>query len=182
MNNLPSQYEWLEKLKHPRMIVEGVLLYGTYEFQGDSDNRVILEWAKEAGIKEYAHDSVPWCGLFMAICAKRSGWQIPEKPLWALNWQKFGQAAIEPMLGDVMVFKRSVGHGKTAGHVAMYVGEDATHWHILGGNQADKVSIVRRSKAGWFKARRPIWKTAQPREVRRVILSSTGLPVSERED
>jgi hypothetical protein len=35
------------------------------------------------------------------------------------------------------------------GHVAFAVGEDATHFHVLGGNQGARVSIMRIEKARW---------------------------------
>jgi uncharacterized protein (TIGR02594 family) len=168
-----SQYDFLHKLKNPRMLVEGVYLLGTYEGLGDADNPIIINWSKECGIQGYTHDAIPWCGLFMAVCAKRAGWDIPKNPLWALNWTNFGRQVGIPMLGDVMVFKRKLKGGGTAGHVAMYVGEDKTHWHILGGNQGDRVSIVRRPKNGWFAVRRPKWKVSQPVEVRKIELSPT---------
>ena len=40
-----------------------------------------------------------------------------------------------------MVFTRA---GR--GHVGLYLGEDATHFHILGGNQTNNVSITRIAK------------------------------------
>ena len=171
-----EHYRWLSELKAPKMLIEGVKLYGTYEYEGDLNNPQIITWANEVGIFDYKHDATPWCGLFMALCAKRAGWSVPSRPLWALNWQSWERSVTQPMLGDVMVFKRAGG-----GHVAMYVGEDETHWHILGGNQMDRVSIVRRAKAGWWKARRPHWRIAQPKEVRPVRLSSTGI-LAGRED
>jgi hypothetical protein len=41
-------------------------------------------------------------------------------------------------LGDVLAFVRNGG-----GHVGLYVDEDASAYHVLGGNQSDRVSITR---------------------------------------
>ncbi len=177
MAKLPSAYAWLPKEGAPKMLMEGVALYGTIELPGTADSPTLLAWADEVGVdRVYTHDSIPWCGLYMAVCSKRAGWDLPVAPLWALSWSKWGDHSPVPMLGDVLTFKR-----KGGGHVAMYVGEDATHYHILGGNQSDRVCIVRRAKNTLNEARRAHWKIKQPPNVRRVFLKSTGTPVSDSE-
>lgn len=166
---LPARYAWLDKEPGPKMLVEALKLYGTLEAPGARDNPVILAWAAEVGLaKTYSHDSIPWCGLFMAVVAKRAGKSIPDSPLWALSWAEFGAPAKTPMLGDVLTFKRNGG-----GHVALYVGEDAGAYHCLGGNQSDSVCITRIAKARLFRARRPI-HSVQPANVRKVILAARG--------
>lgn len=180
---LPAQYEWLRQEPGPKMILEGLKLYGTRETAGDGDNPVILEWAKEVaavsdahakGVKDYRHDKIPWCGLFVAVVALRAGKDFPDFPLWARNWAGFGARAPVPGLGDVLVFTRGTG-----GHVALYVGEDDTAFHVLGGNQGDAVSIVRIEKDRLLAARRPLYRV-EPPNVRPVRLASSGA-VSENE-
>jgi hypothetical protein len=73
------------------------------------------------------------------------------------------------MLGDVLTFKRDGG-----GHVGIYVGEDRTHYHIIGGNQGNEVNIMRIAKARLHQARRTAWKIAQPANVRVIKLESQG--------
>src|SRR5688572_18021089 len=46
---------------------EALRLKGLRETAGVADNPVILEWASRLGLG-YAHDSVAWCGLFVAHC------------------------------------------------------------------------------------------------------------------
>lgn len=169
---VPNKYSWLLNEGGPKMIVEALKLYGTLEGPGDSNNPTIIAWAKEVGedvANIYKADSIAWCGLFMAVVAKRSDKQPPKSPLWALNWGTFGNHTDSPMLGDTLVFTRSGG-----GHVGLYVGEDDTAYHALAGNQGDKVSIARIDKKRLYTARRPEWKTAQPENVRKVVLSSDG--------
>ena len=82
-------------------------LYGTIEVAGAANNLVILGWAKEVGLaNSYNDDAIPWCGLFMAVVAKRAGKPVMEGLLWARNWVAFGNAADEAQLGDVLVFRR----------------------------------------------------------------------------
>lgn len=166
---LPAQYAWLSKEPGPKMLVEALALFGTVEAAGSKDNPKILAWAAEIGLaKTYSHDSIPWCGLFIGLVAHRAGKPVVDSPLWALSWADFGKPATQPMLGDVLTFKRNGG-----GHVALYVGEDAGAFHCLGGNQSDKVCITRIAKSRLYKARRPIYNV-QPSNVRKIVLASNG--------
>lgn len=178
MTSLPTNYAWLSHEGGPRMLLEALQLYGTIEMPGAADSPTLLSWARELSLdRVYTHDSIPWCGLFVATCAKRAGWGLPANPLWALNWSQWGSHSEVPMLGDVLTFQRRGG-----GHVAMYVGEDSSDYHILGGNQSDKVCIVRKPKAELHAARRAPWRIAQPPNVRRVELHTTGAPSGTSEE
>jgi len=175
--NLPNDYVWLLNEPGPKMLLEALKLYGTTEAPGEGDNPVILEWAKEVGLdKVYKHDATAWCGLFMAVVAKRAGKQLPPGgPLWALNWGQFGDKVEDgPKLGDILVFKRAGG-----GHVTLYVGEDDECYHCLGGNQSDMVNIVRKPWSRIYAIRRPHYNI-QPANVRKIILDSNG-SIDEKE-
>lgn len=167
---LPQQYRWLTCLGQlPRMVDEALKMFGTVETPGAGNNATIMTWAKETGLTStYTADSVPWCGLFMAVVAKRAGKAFPSSPLWALSWSKFGVEAGQPRLGDVLTFTRNGG-----GHVALYVGEDTTAYHVLGGNQSDAVSFARLDKARLYRVRRPAYNQA-PATVQPYVLAATG--------
>jgi len=180
-NNLPRAYALalgavvMASGPLPLMVREAVRLYGVIEAPGPANNQVILSWAKELGIeKTYSNDAIPWCGLFLAIVAKRAGKaaDIPASPLWALAWRNFGKPVDKPQLGDVIVKTRKTASGAVAGHVCIYLGEDATHYHVIGGNQSDAVSIARISKKDklWF--RRPLYRV-QPATVRTLTFKPT---------
>lgn len=169
MTPLPAAYADLAHETAPKMLVEMLKLYGTLEKPGAADNPMIMAWAHETGVKGYTHDSVPWCGLTMAVAAHRAGYESPDNPLWALNWLNFGHKVDRPMLGDVMVKSR-----KGGGHVTMYIGEDATHFHCLGGNQSDSVNITRIGRDQFKCFRRPNFKVGQPAAVRVIRRASGG--------
>src|SRR6478736_511006 len=120
----------------PRMVQEALKEIGVTEDPGKANDLKIMSWAKEVGDAaigwKYMADEIPWCGLFMAVVAKRSGKQLPFGPLRALNWAEFGSRSPSPVLGDVLFFKRAGG-----GHVGLYIAEDKTAYHVLGGNQSD---------------------------------------------
>jgi len=168
---LPSRYGWLAREPGPRMIVEALKLFGTMEKPGRANNPTILAWANEIGgevADVYGADSIPWCGLFIAVVAKRAGKEVPKHPLWALSWSAFGAKSPAAALGDVLVFVRNGG-----GHVGLYVGEDGSAFHVLGGNQSDRVCITRVAKGRLYVARRPLYRV-QPANVRPVHLEATG--------
>ena len=103
----------------------------------------------------------------MAVVAKRADKEIPKHPLWALSWSVFGAKSPAPVFGDVLLFVRNGG-----GHVGLYVGEDASAFHVLGGNQSDRVCITRVAKSRLYAARRPLYRV-QPANVRPIRLEAT---------
>lgn len=177
MTPLPLKYKYLNYEPAPKMLLEFLKLYGIEEILGPGDSDAIMGWSKEVKAKGYSHDAVAWCGLTMAVAAKRGGWEYEPggNALWARNWALWGTKQKVAMLGDVLVFPRGQG-----GHVALYVGEDKGYYHILGGNQSDKVSITRRAKEPILAIRRAPWKRFQPLNVRPIMLGASG-PISAKE-
>lgn len=166
---LSKAYEWLALEGAPRHLLKALELLGVTETVGSKHNPIILGWAKEVGLQStYTADEIPWCGLLVATVMKRADRPMVDSPLWALSWNNFGVKVDVPMLGDILTFTR-----KGGGHVGFYVGEDTTHFHVLGGNQGNSVSIVRIAKSRLSQARRPEY-TNQPTNIRKVILASNG--------
>ncbi len=172
MKSLPPAYGWIDDLRPlPRMLEEARKLYGIFEVAGPGNNSAIMGWAKETGLtKIFTADSIPWCGLFMAVVAKRAGRAVVEGPLWARNWAKFGKAADRAQLGDILVFRRAQG----SGHVGLYVGEDYGAFHVLGGNQSDGVTITRIARDRCIAVRRPAYRKA-PASAKPVQLAANGV-------
>ena len=174
MTDLPKQYAWLKAEPGPRLLVEALKTYGTIEKQGEGSNPSILAWAKVTGLDRiYRNDATAWCGLWMAYVALQAGWDVPLNPLGARNWLAFGVPQQKPSLGDVLVFWRGASSGFN-GHVGLYVGEDAEAFHVLGGNQSDRVMIKRIAKNRLLGARRCPWRINQPAAVRPVVLAANG--------
>jgi uncharacterized protein (TIGR02594 family) len=164
-------YSYLKAEISPKILVNARKLLGTSEVIGDKNNPVIMKWAKDLNLQSiYVADSVPWCGLFMAHVCKVSELEIPKMPLRAKEWLNFGTKQEHAMLGDVLIFSRTGG-----GHVGIYVGEDTNCFHVLGGNQGDRVSIVRIDKTRCIGVRRTKWKISQPKNVRKLFLPDVGV-------
>jgi len=169
-------YSFLNTEKSPKILVQAVKLIGIKEVVGKVHNPVIMAWAKDLDLQKiYTADEIPWCGLFIAYACHKAGVEVIDKPLWALSWAKWGTKVTEPMLGDILTFKRDGG-----GHVGIYVGEDKDCYHVLGGNQGNAVSVTRIIKSRLYQARRTAWKVAQPANVRKVYLDAKGI-VSKNE-
>lgn len=98
---------------------------------------------------------MPWCGLFVARCiaSQLPEEPLPDNPLGARNWLKFGVAQ-EPSDGAVLVFWRGSSSG-WQGHVGFYAGEDGAAFHVLGGNQSNAVNIARISRGRLLGTRWP---------------------------
>lgn len=134
-------------------------LIGLKETPGPADNPTILDWAENLDIA-YGDDDIPWCGLFVAhsIGSTLSAEPLPTNPLGARNWARWG-APCEPQLGAVLVFWRGERNG-WKGHVGFYVGEEPKEgatkvYHVLGGNQSNKVCVARLGADRFLAARWP---------------------------
>lgn len=131
----------------PRWLKTARARLGTREAAGSANSTTILGWAKRLGTKVlgmiYNADSVPWCGVFVAICLEDDGIAPAGIAVRATSWSTWGQALRPERLapGAILVFERPGG-----GHVGFYVGEDAQAYHVLGGNQGDAVTIARVAK------------------------------------
>lgn len=127
-------------------------LTGTKEIPGARSNPLILSWVKSLGarypqlrpnIDWYRNDDTPWCGLAAAEVVGECdpGFEPPIAPLAAINWNDWGVALDRVSLGAFMVFSRPGGN-----HIALYDGEDRTHFHIRGGNQSNSINVTRIEK------------------------------------
>ena len=181
---LPPRYAFLANEGAPRLLVEGLKTFGTLEAPGRAISPEIFSWWTELGRegrtrvygeKFFSDDAIPWCGLWMAIVAQRAGKPVPRLFLAAREWAAWGEAVTgAPKLGDVLVFTRAGG-----GHVGLYVGEDDSAFHVLGGNQSDAVSVTRILKSRLLAARNS-YAIGQPANCRRILIGEGG-PLSTNE-
>ena len=111
-----------------------------------SARRIQAMWERAGGwvaafFRANGGDAVAWCGLFVqnAIATTLPKEPLPSNPLSALAYLKFGVTIplTAPRFGCIGVKKR-----KGGGHVFFVVGETPTHFHALGGNQGNAVSVM----------------------------------------
>lgn len=121
----------------PAWITEAEKYIGEKEIPGKGNNPLILQWwkaIKRGGIKL---DSVPWCAGFAGAMMENAGF-VSTRFESAKSYLQWGVTLTAPKFGCVVVFERDGG-----GHVGFVVGKTADgRLLVLGGNQADKVSIA----------------------------------------
>ena len=117
------------------------------------DRSWLMDWLKRDGRSLGDPGKNLWCGDFVETCMRMG---LPDEPLlgalgtnpyWARNWLLFGLET-KPVIGAMLVFERGSG-----GHVGFAVGQDDTHFYVLGGNQSDAVTIARIAKSRLLGAR-----------------------------
>lgn len=146
-------------------------LLGLAEKVGRGSNPKILEMARTVAASDpalrdlddvYGDDDIPWCGLAVAYAAVVAGYKPSLQPLWALSWAKWGDDAGGPLQGSVAVKKRNGG-----GHVGLVhsVSRDGQTVYLLGGNQANKLSIAAYPRSVFVAFRKPAGRTLIPAPV-----------------
>ena len=161
-------------MKEPLWLAVARAQVGVRETPGPKSNATILGWAAKVGKAlgiAYADDAVPWCGLFVAYCVTAGGLFAPPIAVRAKSWASWGEAS-KPCLGAVLVFERQGG-----GHVGFYAGEDPTAFHVLGGNQGDKVSVTRIAKDRCIAVR---WPAGRPKTLPLMLTPSGALSTNEQ--
>lgn len=126
-------------LIEPAWLTEARSHIGTKEVPGALHNAKILRWIRDLG-GWFTDDETPWCGTFVAACVQVAGHPVPKHWYRARAWAQWGRPS-PARLGAVAVFSRRGG-----GHVGFLIGESATHFYVLGGNQSNMVNIAPISK------------------------------------
>lgn len=118
---------------------------GQREIAGHEDNPVILSYHASTTLKA-TNDETPWCSSFVNWCLKQVGIKGTNSAA-AVSWLHWGTPA-GPVPGAIVVICNSKGTDRsfsTSGaHVGFLIGETATHYRLLGGNQSNSV------KESWF--------------------------------
>lgn len=146
-------FNLFKKKKEIPWITEGKSVFGLHETQ---DNTKLKQWLRSDGKTLGDPKALPWCGDYCESAIKNSLPKEPftgpmaKNPYWARNWLHFGNET-KPVYGCVVVFSRGSG-----GHVGFAVGEDASDYYVLGGNQSNSVNISRISKSRLLGARWPL--------------------------
>lgn len=114
---------------------------GLQEVPGDQSNALVLGMLR-LDAKWVKGDDTPWCSAFVNFIAFVLG-KPRSKSLAARSWLMVGQPVElkDAQRGDdVVILKR--GLNPAQGHVGFYAGRSSDRVLVLGGNQADEVSIA----------------------------------------
>lgn len=139
----------------PLWLEVGRTYLGLKEIPGPKHNPTIIKWLTQ--LKAWwKDDETPWCGTFVAHCMDSVGVALPKHWYRAKDWLNWG-VAVAPRLGAVAVFDRNGG-----GHVGLLVGETATSYAVLGGNQGNSVSVMALAKNRLLGTRWPAGVSKSP--------------------
>lgn len=126
--------------------------FGVRERSGPGINQAIAEMYARAGHAGVKDDAVPWCAAFVGACLEKAGVES-TRSLRARSYLDWGAALDDPSYGAIAVLSR--GSNPAAGHVGFYVGERGDQVFLLGGNQADTVSVAAFSRDRLLGFRQP---------------------------
>jgi uncharacterized protein (TIGR02594 family) len=145
-------------MDQPKWLHEAWRELGERERPGSADNARILNLYRDAGHRGVVHDEVPWCAAFVGACLERAGLN-GSRSLRARSYSDWGEGLAEGRLGAVVVLSR--GGDPALGHVGFLVGETDGTLVLLGGNQADAVSVAEFDKTRLVSMR---WPAAAERD------------------
>ena len=129
---------------------EAISYLGLKEVKGIGNNELIVKWWVKMGAW-FRDDLSPWCGLYLAICLKNTGHDVPKQFYRALNWLEYGLPC-SVGVGAIAIMKREGG-----GHVAFVAGRTKEGKIVLlGGNQGDRVCYAAVNAENILTYRRPI--------------------------
>src|SRR5215203_2824172 len=144
------------------------------------DNKELRAWLKSDGHALGDPSKFPWCGDAVETAI---GLTLPSEPrlanpYLARNWDRFGQP-VPPTFAAVGRFWRGSPTAIT-GHVGFLVGRNASgsSYYVLGGNQANRISVVPISASRLATTRWPL--TAEyPTTIYLPIMKGGKLSLSE---
>ena len=144
--------------KQGKAYKEAEKFLGLAEVMGSKHEPKILQFFAEVGHSWVKDDETAWCAAFVGAMLKRAGLPHTGKLnarsyiAWGEeveDWNDFKQ-------GDIVIFWRN-SKDSVYGHVAFFHSWDENgDFHVLGGNQGNKVSIKTYAKERFLSARR--WK------------------------
>lgn len=115
---------------------------GVHEIPGPQNEQRIADYGKSTGV--YEGDQTPWCANFVCWCIEQAGFKSTDRAS-AKSFMSWGEKS-PGKVHDVVVLWRGSPTAPT-GHVGFVHSfePDGSIW-ILGGNQSDRVSIVKYPK------------------------------------
>lgn len=127
---------------------------GTAEAPGPVNNPDIMDMYSSVGHDWVEHDSVAWCAAFVGHCLEQAGLRSTRR-LTARSYLDWGLPVDldDAQEGDIVVFWRGRRDGGQ-GHVGFFVARAGASIEVLGGNQADGVTIRRYARAKLLGVRR----------------------------
>lgn len=114
---------------------------GTKGISGESHNQKIVNYFNEIGHTWVKDDETAWCAAFLSwVFQKTTGEKL--NLISARAFLNIGKATVKPELGDIAVFWREA-VSSWKGHVGIYIARANEYVYVLGGNQANEVTVAK---------------------------------------
>jgi len=129
----------------PTILHNAASYLGHAEKKGPDSNPIILD-AVRVLFPNWTDDStIAWCSCFMHliamnVCAENPAEDGHQKPGLARSWLTVGEEVDTPQPGDVAIFWRGSPSAGT-GHVAIYCNRIDDVIYVMGGNQANAITV-----------------------------------------
>ncbi|MEP3264413.1 MAG: TIGR02594 family protein [Hyphomicrobiales bacterium] len=139
-HEIKSTYEG-EAPKDPSWLRLARTYLGLKEYRGNRHNPKILEWWVKLGLP-FRTDETPWCAGYVCGVLEEAGIRSTRSAAArSFNWSRWGRVLDGPAVGCVVSMWRGKRKG-ASGHLGFVVGRDRfNNLMVLGGNQANRVSI-----------------------------------------
>ena len=112
---------------------------GLKEIPGKGHHPRIVSMFAKSGNPQVVDDETAWCSASIGAWLAESG-SKGTGSLAARSYLQWGTPTDQPKRGDIAVFKR--GKSSWQGHVAIYLGRDKGRVTVIGGNQANAVTVA----------------------------------------
>jgi uncharacterized protein (TIGR02594 family) len=134
--------------------------FGQSERSGRDANPRILDYFSTLGRFDIVDDETAWCAAYVGACLERAGY-ASTRSLMARSYLEWGTGIETPDVGAIAVLTR--GADPALGHVGFVAGSTDEALFLLGGNQADAVTLARFDRNRLLGLRMPVaGASAQP--------------------
>ena len=123
----------------PGWLTLAAAMLGVKEGPGAANNAQVVKLFADAGFPGIKTDSTAWCAAFVNAMLERAGHR-GSRSLAARSFENWGTGLKEPVLGCIATKKRA--GSSWQGHTGYVVGASKDQVFLLGGNQADQVSVA----------------------------------------
>lgn len=123
---------------------------GQSELPGNTHNPRIIAYHATTTLRA-TNDETPWCSSFVNWVLSQAGIKGTNSAA-AISWMNWGRAMASQSGAIVVIHNNKLQTSSlsySGYHVAFLIKETATHYHLLGGNQRNRVKVSRYPKKSW---------------------------------
>lgn len=135
--------------RRPIDVARAELALDVREIPGRGDNNPRITMYHATTIGGTAPDETAWCSSFANYCVRQAGLNGTNSK-WARSWHDLpwgSEVTDAAQVGDIVAWRRH-NNREDGGHVGFYIDADSQTIRVLGGNQGNRISIMRYPRNG----------------------------------